>query len=117
MYNEIKNDLLTLPLQIKKAEEEIIKKDQSIKEKEFVCANLKQTIIEEVVNEKTKEDKNKYTNEKARTAEINNRLGISFDYKSIQEEVIKLKSESANEKIYISFLKRRFIAAESLTRM
>lgn len=118
MYSEIKNDLITLPMQIFKAREEYIKKTHIISEKKLIAKNLKLTIETEVYNETNAETGKKiYTNEKSRSNEITSRLGFSLDYIKVVEESDELSLELEKENIYILFLVDRFSTAKSLTRM
>lgn len=116
MWTDIKDDLVKLPLLIKDKEEELYRLRKEIDELELQRKTIADIVYMDVYHAK-KDGKDIYTNEKLRTEEHRKRLLKGQDYqdliKTIKEKSEKLKPEEIN----LYYLKRKFRAIESLTRM
>ena len=117
MYSEIKENLLTLPLKIKDKESELYAVRNTIDEKDLQKKLIEDSVYMDVYNAVKKEGGREFTNDIQRKAETKKRLSNGEDYKNLKEEIIELKEKLSKGLIELDFLKRKFRAFESLTRM
>jgi len=117
MWNEIKEDLITIPLKIKDKELEIYQKKKDIEEKLLVQKVMRDTVYLDVEKSRDKQGNKEFTNKELREAETTRRLANGQDYQKIKQEIDSLKDHIRSEEVNLEYIKRRYRTAEALTRM
>jgi len=116
-YQEkIKMMLESLPDKILTKEEDILEKSEEADKLELETKSTETSYERQIANE-LEGDKKKYKNEKEREAELDLRLGRNTIYKENIKKMAELRKEIKEESILLSYLKRRFQASVSLSRL
>ena len=108
MEEELINELLELPKLIKEKQYDILQLQKQLRFVQYRKKEIEDKITLDVVGEKDKWNKPKFSNVDARRAEISRRLRENREFQEIAEYERELLEMINKEKIELEYLRNRF---------
>ncbi len=108
MEEELINELLELPKLIKEKQYDILQLQKQLRFVQYRKREIEDKITLDVVGEKDKWNKPKFSNVDARRAEISRRLRENREFQEIAEYERELLEMINKEKIELEYLRNRF---------
>ena len=108
MEEELINELLELPKLIKEKQYDILQLQKQLRFVQYRKKEIEDKITLDVVGEKDKWNKPKFSNVNARRAEISRRLRENREFQEIAEYERELLEMINKEKIELEYLRNRF---------
>jgi predicted RNase H-like nuclease (RuvC/YqgF family) len=114
---DIIDNLELLPEQIKGQEEQLLADSLKVDELILKQKTIETAKLKAITNDIGTDGKKTFSNELSRKIELERRLEQDKEYQAVISEFKELKSSIDHLKIAVEFLKRRFRAMESISRL